>query len=250
MKSEKAIIYDDTCPMCCLYTEAFVKVDLLKKDNRVSFSELANKKEFVDQLDFDKSRHEIPLVDVNGGETLYGMDSLVYILSQKFPILERFMNIGPIHFFFKKLYKLVSYNRRVIVPSKKVKQEFDCTPDFNLKYRLIYIGGAFFTGLFLTSLLLMKVFGLVVIPIILAAMTLLVGIGFLKADFREMQTRTEYFGQLATAVLIGGLVSIPGFIFPQIYFVFAGIGLVLMSREYFRRMKLIDQNISFLKNSF
>ncbi len=238
MKSEKAIIYDDTCPMCCLYTEAFVKVDLLKADNRVSFSEL-EKKDFLDQLDFDRSRHEIPLVDVNGGETLYGMDSLVYILSQKIPVIEPIMKIRPIKYFFKKLYKLVSYNRRVIVPSKKQIQEFDCTPDFNLKYRLIYITAALLTGITLLSLILMKFVGLQFVPLLLLPIFLLFGLGFINTDFREMEIKTEYFGQLATVILIGGLISLPGFILPKIYLIFVVLSKMLMSREYLRRVKLI-----------
>ena len=49
-------------------------------------------------------------------------------------------NWKPVNYFLKKLYKLISFNRKVIVPSKENKEiELQCVPDFNVKYRCFYI---------------------------------------------------------------------------------------------------------------
>ena len=84
MKTEKAIIYDDNCPMCKWYTGAFVEANLLKSSNRISFSEL-NDTPLAEQIEMQRSKHEIPLVDLDGGETIYGVDSLVQLLKPRFP---------------------------------------------------------------------------------------------------------------------------------------------------------------------
>lgn len=136
----KAIVYDDTCPLCVWYTGAFVKMGMLKEYNRVSFNELTDKSDIAANMDLHRSKHEIPLVDLKGGETLYGLDSLVFILSQKMPFIFWSLQFYPIRVFFKSLYNIVSFNRRVIVGAKKLPASgYDCTPDFHTGYRIIYI---------------------------------------------------------------------------------------------------------------
>lgn len=138
MIPRKAIIYDSSCPMCRWYTDEFVKAKLLDQHNRIAFAELENKG-LVDKIDLDRSRDEIPLVDLDGGETRYGIDSLVYLLAPRFPFIPRFLAIRPINWFFRHLYKFVSYNRRVMAPGRKVEQQYDCTPHFDWKYRWYYV---------------------------------------------------------------------------------------------------------------
>jgi predicted DCC family thiol-disulfide oxidoreductase YuxK len=83
----KAIIYDDTCPMCNIYTKAFVQYGFLKSENRLSFTKIDEN--IASKLDLHRSKHEIPLIDQDTGEVLYGVDSLVFLLSQKCLGLER-----------------------------------------------------------------------------------------------------------------------------------------------------------------
>ena len=68
--SDKIIIYDDNCPMCAAYTQAFVKLDLLENDGRLGFQ--AAPETYLQQLDTDRARHEIPLLDRNTGEVHMG----------------------------------------------------------------------------------------------------------------------------------------------------------------------------------
>lgn len=61
MKPQKTIIYDDNCPLCCWYTDAFVQTGLLQQDGRQSFT--ATQLTSLPQFDLDRSKDEIPLVD-------------------------------------------------------------------------------------------------------------------------------------------------------------------------------------------
>jgi hypothetical protein len=141
----KAIIYDSTCPMCNLYTRAFVKIGVLGKQGRVSFQEADAST--MQLLDLNRARHEIPLVDTTSGEVLYGLDSLTLILSNIFPFTGRFITTAAFKNFFKPLYNFISYNRRVIAGSPIESCGFNCGPDFNLGWRLRLIAlGMCFTA--------------------------------------------------------------------------------------------------------
>lgn len=61
MLENKVIVYDDSCPMCKIYTYWFVAVGLLKQENRVGFATASP--EITANIDMDRGRHEIPLYD-------------------------------------------------------------------------------------------------------------------------------------------------------------------------------------------
>ncbi len=70
-ENNKALVYDDNCPLCKAYTAAFVKGGLLKAKNRIAFSHV-NIQQF--HLEWKKARNEIPLIDLKTGEVKYGVD--------------------------------------------------------------------------------------------------------------------------------------------------------------------------------
>lgn len=134
---QKLLIYDDNCPLCAWYSNLFVKYDLLQSEERKPFSRLDN--DILLRIDFDKRKDEIPYIDTATGKVLYGIDALVDILSAKMPWLPAVVNIKPVNWFLRKLYKLVSYNRKVIVAKKCGKGDIDCAPSFNIFYRLLFL---------------------------------------------------------------------------------------------------------------
>jgi hypothetical protein len=140
MKSlpNKAIIYDDQCPACQLYTSGFVKWGLVEQQNRIPFTQITHS-ETVSQLDLQRAKHHIPLIDLKGGETLYGLDALVFLLNQKIPFLKALLSIKPVYSFFSGFYNIISYNRRIIIPAYSPASGFDCSPDFSLRYRIYFI---------------------------------------------------------------------------------------------------------------
>lgn len=202
--------------MFAIYTR-ICKCGLLEGQNRISFSELSQS-QFANHLDFHKAKHEIPLVDLNGGKTLYGLEALIFILSQKLPIIDKIFTIRVIRSFFLALYNVVSYNRRIIIPAKPTVTGFDCTPDFSLFYRLVFltisiIGSVLVTYMFGQSLnqgmnisnggmQMLAIAGTGWILQILAV--LILPVPFLP------RKRIDYIGHLGVIMLIGVLVLLPG----------------------------------------
>ena len=133
----KILIYDDNCPLCTWYSGLFVKYRFLNADGRKPFSTLDDK--LLSLIDFDKSKDEIPLLDISTKKVLYGIDALLEILDQKIPCIKTMGNLTPVKWFLKKLYKLISYNRKVIVAKRCGQGSIDCSPDINYFYRFLFM---------------------------------------------------------------------------------------------------------------
>ncbi len=143
------ILYDDSCPMCQLYTQGFVQMNLLQAKNRVGFATATETHKA--SIDLNRARHEIPLLDSKTGATIYGIDALFFIFQTKFPFLTPLFRLPLFHGFWYAIYQVISYNRRLIAGTAAPKQGFDCAPDFNLKYRLCYLVFVFALWLVLVS---------------------------------------------------------------------------------------------------
>ena len=131
------MVYDDNCPLCNAYTRVFVKLGLLNVEGRQPFSQVDAV--IMCQIDKHKSRNEIPLLDTATNQTWYGLDAMLEVINMKFPLVKKLANIVPVKWVLLRLYKLISYNRKVIVAVPKNNSAFDCTPDFNKKYRLFFL---------------------------------------------------------------------------------------------------------------
>ncbi len=145
------LIYDDKCPMCSAYTHLFVRTGILDKDSRVSFTKVDNT--ILKQVDVDRGRNEIPLLNTMTGKVLYGIDALLELLNTKIPFIKTIGQTKLIYWFLKKLYTFISLNRKVIVAVKCNKGQFDCSPEFNRKWRLAFL----FFFLFLNTLFLFPI---------------------------------------------------------------------------------------------
>jgi len=133
----KILIYDDNCPLCSWYSGLFVRFGFLTEDGRKSFSNLD--RDLLSSIDFDKGRNEIPLVDTSSGKALYGIDALLEILGKRYPLIKKTGNLRHVNWFLKKIYKLVSYNRKLIVARKCGNGAIDCAPDINYFYRSLFM---------------------------------------------------------------------------------------------------------------
>ncbi len=209
---KKAILYDDNCPMCRLYTQGFVKAGMLEAENRIPFS-CVNENPQVKNIDLDRSRHEIPLIDLEGGKTLYGLDTLLFMIGTRLPFLAYIGRLNGIYHFFKIFYAFISYNRRVIIQSSNTNTGFDCAPDFHAGYRLSFIGLAFLLGGYF--------FG------VSWQYTLSVIVAHYLLPFLKKYERTELLGQFSVSIFIG-LLFLP-------FHFWAGVGAFLAS--YLWRIK-------------
>lgn len=221
----KAIVYDDQCPLCQWYTGEFVKYGMLHQENRLTFRNL-HKHADINQIDLERAKSEIPLVDLQGNQTLYGIDSLIYLLKTKFPNLMQLAKVKPIYWFFKRLYFLVSFNRRIISGAHKTFYVCDCTPPFSLKYRLAYLALA---GV-LASLFTWVAVGMGVQPLgeVLSAVNqtqiyVAIGAGWVLQGFftfplfKDKKEWLEYAGHLATLAIMGSAILMPAVVYHSIF---------------------------------
>jgi hypothetical protein len=249
---DHVIIYDDECPMCpmCdLYTGAFVKTKMLDEKGREPYSWLPSS--LKQHIDTRKACNEIALVNYRTGSVTYGVDSLFTILGHRFRFLKPLFLFTPFRLLMKHVYSFISYNRRVIIPAEKFDGKNSCTPDFNLKYRVLYI---VFT--WLATSFVLNAYSLLLSPLMptsdiyreflvcggqiaFQAVTIL----FLKRD-----RLIHYLGNMMTISFAGAMLLLPALAIHNLAFVsspyfYAGWFLVvagLMLVEHVRRMKILN----------
>lgn len=132
------IIYDANCPFCKWYTGLFVKTGLLNPNGRIPYSTAINLPEL--QFDMVLSRDKIALINPETKEVHYGIDSLLHVLGKRFSWIERIGKLPVIHFLLTCLYSFISYNRKIIAPSR-CETACDCAPSQNYFWRFVFIVG-------------------------------------------------------------------------------------------------------------
>lgn len=220
----KVIIYDDVCPMCKAYTAGFIKMGWLK--HRTGFAAAAP--EILGQIDLDRARHEIPLLDTQTGEVAYGLNALFLILGERMPFLRPLFRNRFFRAILYQLYQIITYNRRIIAGSKAPDTGFDCAPDVNLFYRWLYIGLASTAAL---GLLARHAF-----PLNPASGVLLLLLVILFLAVLFTRKKLDFAGHWATIALASALLVS---ILPKIAILQAGVcGLVVLmawKRGWYRR---------------
>ena len=233
---DKLIIYDENCPLCCWYTGTFIKFGLLEEKGRMSFGEYEKyrKQDEPDQLDWERAHHEIPLLDLSGKETLYGIDSLLCLLNQKIPFIEYLFRFKPLRFLAKQAYMLVSYNRKIIAAKRPIANCYDCSPDFHLPYRMAFI----LIALLLTCTIALPIFAMLnassIFYILLATALFAPAIYFRKKTI-------DYWGHLASLLLLGAIIVLPFKLVgcPPIVLIGLGVSSAIMLQQLFHRVRLI-----------
>ncbi|MFC4478343.1 hypothetical protein [Flavobacterium chungangensis] len=244
---DQTLLYDEDCPLCSLYTTGFVKSGMLDENGRKSYCQLsAEEQNFVD---LKRAPNEIALVDNKTKTVTYGIDSLIKVIGFSFPLIEKIATIKPIHFILKKMYSFVSYNRKVIIPGNvKEENKLQCTPDFNYKYRFLFIGFA----LTITSFVLFGYSNLIlnlpksnITREIILAFGQIVFQSLLLLKFHK-QTILNYAGNLMTVSLIGSLILMPILVLSQFFQLpqtiilgWFGVTVLIMFLEHFRRVKIL-----------
>ncbi|WP_143883589.1 DCC1-like thiol-disulfide oxidoreductase family protein [Chryseobacterium binzhouense] len=239
------LIYDNECPLCNLYSKGFIKSGMLSENGREAFTELSLSNEKL--IDLNRAKNEIALVDYKKNTVIYGLDSLLLIIGNSFPTLEKIARIKPLYWFFKKLYSFVSYNRKQIIPSAKDHSVKACVPDFSLKYRLAYITFVTFFSSYILSafsgnlgLNLQQNFGR---ELFICLSQIIWQTIFLKSYLKEKFW--DYLGNMMTVSLIGTLLLIPGLLFSfnsLSAIVYFGIVVFIMFLEHLRRCKVLQLN--------
>lgn len=239
------LIYDNECPMCAMYSKGFTKSGMLDEDGREGFTEISVRNK--DLLDYNRAKNEIALVDHENNTVMYGLDSLLLIIGNSFPLLAKIARIQPIYWFFKKLYSFVSYNRKQIIPSRKNNAEVSCVPTFNRKYRVAYIIFVVFFSAYILSLYSGKL-GVNLAPNIFRELIVCLGQILWQTIFLKNYLKDkiwDYLGNMMTVSLIGTLLLLPVLWFnltPLFYLIYFAIVVSVMFFEHLRRCKILDLN--------
>ena len=250
MKNQNQILlYDDYCTLCSWYTGLFVKYGLLKPENRRPFSTADTT--LFGSIDLDKGKNEIPLFNPETGKTLYGIDAMLEILGWKFPLIKSIGNIKAVNWFLKKLYKLISFNRKIVIAKTCSRESFDCSPAFNVRYRFLFL----LVCLAFNTVMLVPYHELVFGKLSFYKLTgsqlqfshfVFVLINCLLALSLKKKLSLEYLGQVNMLALSGILLLVPlmlaNLLLPVpewfvIVYLFAAT--VFITTEYFRRMKYV-----------
>ncbi len=242
------LLYDNECPLCKVYTNGFIKVNMLDTNGRKPFCELTNDEQHY--IDAKRAINEIALIDTKNKTVIYGLDSLLKVIGNSFPIIETIGNLKPIKFLLKKLYSFISYNRKVIIPSRSNKEDtLQCVPTFNYTYRFLYI----IFATIITTLILFKFSNsITVLPKSTIQREFVLAFGqiiFQSLFLMKLNTKKiiNYIGNLMTVSLMGSLILIPiliinSFVNLSQFVLLTGFGLIvlLMFLEHSRRVKLLE----------
>jgi len=244
----QTLLYDRDCPLCNVYTSGFIKTKMLDHNGRKAYCDVTHEEQNF--IDLNRASNEIALFNTQDNTVIYGVDSLLKVIGHSIPLVESIGNIKPIKYGLKKLYATISYNRKVIIPSKIDKtQTLACVPSFNYKYRSIYI---VFTAI-ITSIVLFKFSKLLtIIPesnVFRESLIAFGQIGFQALFISKLNFKKQlnYFGNLMTISLVGSFILIPILVInsiielPQIaLLIWFGLIVSFMLYEHLRRIKLLE----------
>ena len=202
---KKLIIYDESCPMCRVYTKGLVAMDTTGNLTRLASNHVTDSA-LLNRLDRQRAKHEIPMIDLDGEETRYGIDTWAYAAGRRSERITKLLLLPWLNRFLRGLYAFVSYNRRIIITAAPGRwQLLDLQPEFRLGYRLAFvalilalIGGLHYAtvGSFSPA-----VFALLTGQMGLVSVYLLVT---KQAPFLE--TLLDYVGHFGMSLLVGGWV--------------------------------------------
>lgn len=245
--TNQTLLYDEDCPLCRVYTKGFITAGMLDENGKKPYCQLSEEEQNF--VDVKRASNEIALVDTENKTVIYGIDSLLKVIGHSFPWMEKVGNLKPIKFFLKKLYSFISYNRKVIIPSKiNPAIKLQCIPDFSYKYRFFYIAFATvittFTLYFFSEIVndlpktnIGREFLLALGQMVFQSVFLLK---------QEKKTIVNYLGNLMTVSLIGSIILMPLLLLnlfstiPEMAILaWFGLTIGLMFLEHFRRVKIL-----------
>ncbi|NTS43426.1 DUF393 domain-containing protein [Flavisolibacter sp. BT320] len=249
---EHVILYDAACPMCDLYTKGFQTAGMLDENGRLPYQDMpAN---LACSVNMERSVNEIALVNSTTGKVYYGVESLLQIIVHSLPVLKPLAKNKAFLFLVDKLYKAVSFNRRVILPAvKKEMQNPAFAPSFNARYRAVYIVFALVVSAFVLHRY--SFFLNAILPASSFGREALICTGQLvwqgaMVFFLDRKKSWDYLGNLMTvslagSLLLGVVMAIGGVFGIQdgfFYLALFGLTVSLMLLEHMRRVRLLEVN--------
>jgi hypothetical protein len=246
MITKSKLLIDRDCPLCKAYGSLFKKAGLISDDVLTYYQEVSPN--FVQDVDLERAKVEIALVDIANKRVDYGLDAFTRILFSESRFLMALLRVKPVRFALKSLYFFISLNRHVIVRPSLSCTENACSPPLHRGYRLAY---SLFTAM-VTALILSAYFSRIADQFSIANpwyMEYVICFGQIiwQGTFTLIKYRQqawEYLGHMSTISLLGGLLLVPPLLLAQV-FGFAPIYLVgtflivvvIMIQEHLLRCK-------------
>jgi len=253
MKSltNKLIIYDSNCKVCSSLKDVVSRFTSIPDNKIKAYKDLSTDLSF--QIDPDKFKNVMALIDTSGEQTLYGAEGVAYIFSSQYKTVDILLSFGPIFKLFNLFYKTQAYNRYIIATPKS-RFQCDCFPDRVVKYRVSYIVFTSLISVLLTGLFgisLRKFFVDISASEAAGQMLLIAGTGWVVQiilAFALMKDKAlDYVGHLGSIMVVGLLILMPWILFyfiSRIQIAFIPAISVLMSSAcmlslHFQRIKYL-----------
>lgn len=148
MLNNHKLLLDNTCSICTIYGNCFVRHSFINEASISSFQHIEEK--YAVHIDMAQAQRKIALYDIQSKSSLYGMDAILRIIQTKHSNIAKALRSPFIYWILNVLYSFISYNRKIIVrPSLSVEGR-RCNPPFHKACRLAYLLiTALLTGLIL-----------------------------------------------------------------------------------------------------
>lgn len=215
--TNKLIIYDSNCKVCSSLRDVVLKFTSIPEERIKAYKDL--EPDLSRNVDPEKFKNVMALVDMAGGSTIYGAEGVAYIFSSQYRIVGFLLRFKLLFNLFNFLYKTQAYNRYIIATPKS-KFKCDCFPDRVVTYRISYIIMTLAIAILLTAL-----FGISIrnfftdISRTEAAkqMLLIAGTGWvlqiLLAIISLRENALDYIGHLGSIMVVGLLILVPSMLF-------------------------------------
>lgn len=247
---DHVILFDSECPMCYVYTKAFIKVGMLPSNGREAYQNMPEN--ICPLVDRQRAANEIALVNTQNGEVTYGIQSLFKIIGNAMPVFKPIFGFAPFIWLMTKIYAFVSYNRKVIIPAEVLKNSIQ--PSFKIQYRLAYL---LFTWL-ATAFVLTAYAHLLTdfVPIGGKYREYLICGGQMLFQgtimfFYRKEKLWEYLGNMMTISFAGSMLLLPALaiakyfhILPVIFILYFLLVAGLMFLEHLRRSKILKLGLA------
>lgn len=234
--------------MCRIYGKAFTHLRWV--DSKTVSYYQSCPLSHAENIDMQRAKSEIAFYNPTTQKTKYGIDAFIEILWQG--KLTRILRWKPLYWTARKIYRFISFNRKVIAPARGLQDGEACNPPLHKGYRFLYlIFSIAICGLGLQLLLSS-------IPYFSdylgwKSLTILSGLPFivqyLVLAFSKSNNKLDHLGNMATVSNIGVLLFLPAlFIYqilnlPLVYLIIAlSLIVVIAFKEISERTALLQQN--------
>jgi predicted DCC family thiol-disulfide oxidoreductase YuxK len=243
---DHTILYDAECPMCNLYTKAFVQTGLLDNNGRAPYQQL--QPQTCPMVNRQRAVNEIALIDNKTGEVTYGIKSLFKILGNAMPVFKPLFGFAPFIWLMSKVYAFISYKSRVIIPPAGDGLAFK--PTFKLRYRVAYLIFTWAATSYILTHYAILLAGIMPVGSLYRECLICGGQIFFQGIIISLvaaDKRWDYLGNMMTISFAGSLLLLPVVLLANVLgqhpVIYAGYFMVvagLMFLEHIRRSKILN----------